>query len=609
MDLDDSSFINLLDQLRSCYSKWEETKLERDALKSSVEKANNRIIELETTVCEYREKDLKTEKERNALLEAINTLHAELSEEEPASEKIDEVDENLEYWLNKVEEKLVSEFGQNKTASLSNSILKENYNCGVLPENVIESLSHQLANHDDNHYKSFSFSNNEISSSNVAASSNFSFRKDDAVNEHNYFLSNRGVNVASNNESAVENTLNRENPSQISATASQSVDSNELDKDFTDMVTVEEDFANQLQKKSKFYKDKTAIRDPVKCLQSSPSRYNFREKKSLRYYKNSDDDESSSPDDDDIFSSDHGESFSSDSSNATFNSSISATTATTSKRKKKEKRKKNKNGSDSAGIRTSRSIDSCSIRRRRPSSMSTSKPQNSMQCKIRTKRRKRGNRTENTSYFSSKFVDSSYEKGRPLTGISLKPQESIPEQNGRKCLMCQLEKPNDAALRFRSTRHLNQHLLRNHPRPNPSFYIRCPYRETTCVQYFTSMNDLLTHIISMHEDGKLFFPTKNTILQSESWFCNFCDETFTSYFHLKIHAKKHSMITGTLITCEYCEYVVYSSKIMDIHLLKCHNILTLATQSIRKFAKNIDEKCTFTVSTIEKIDEKCEVSL
>ncbi|XP_065206113.1 uncharacterized protein LOC135835669 [Planococcus citri] len=256
MELEDLSYSNVLHRLRSCYSKWREMKMERDALKSTLENANNKIMELETTIAGFKEKDLAAKKEKNVLCVAIKILHDEMTKEDSVSKKNGSVDENDGLWLNKGREKLVSNFGENRTASMSNNTVGENDNRAVLP--IASSSQQRLANHDDNHNKSVSFSNNGISSSNVVASSNFSFGMGYAVaekahiteentshrNEPNSNLSNH---VASNNESAVENTHNRENPSQISATqgatSSQFVELNEMYKDFTDIM--EKDLATE----------------------------------------------------------------------------------------------------------------------------------------------------------------------------------------------------------------------------------------------------------------------------------------------------------------------------------------------------------------------------
>ncbi|XP_065206111.1 uncharacterized protein LOC135835667 isoform X2 [Planococcus citri] len=120
MESVNSSFSGLLTQIRSCSSKWEEIRKERDILKSSLQKANDKIAELETTVARYKAKDLVVERERLLLSRVINTLHEELVKEGPISKKIDEIEEDVS-WLSKAVEKSISDLDKRKSSIDSNN--------------------------------------------------------------------------------------------------------------------------------------------------------------------------------------------------------------------------------------------------------------------------------------------------------------------------------------------------------------------------------------------------------------------------------------------------------------------------------------------------------
>ncbi|XP_065206114.1 uncharacterized protein LOC135835670 [Planococcus citri] len=111
---------NALGQIRSCYSKWKELKMERDALKTSLEEAIHRITELETTLARYEENNLTNEKERNVLLRAISTLHEKLAKEVDIDK-----DGPSSAWLNKAVEKLKSDLDEKSfSVDANNSIIE-----------------------------------------------------------------------------------------------------------------------------------------------------------------------------------------------------------------------------------------------------------------------------------------------------------------------------------------------------------------------------------------------------------------------------------------------------------------------------------------------------
>ncbi|XP_065203607.1 uncharacterized protein LOC135833768 [Planococcus citri] len=95
MELKDTSYKNLLDHMQTFSSKVKKLKKERDDLKSSLKRANYKIVDLEATVIMYKAKYLEIVKENQNFSQIINTLHEELTAEGPLSNKINEVEQDV----------------------------------------------------------------------------------------------------------------------------------------------------------------------------------------------------------------------------------------------------------------------------------------------------------------------------------------------------------------------------------------------------------------------------------------------------------------------------------------------------------------------------------
>ncbi|XP_065203606.1 uncharacterized protein LOC135833767 [Planococcus citri] len=110
MELDDLS--DVLNNKNLFHIKWKqlikELIKEDEASKSSLEKANLKIAELESTIATYQAKEFIIENEKLILSQVITTLHQDLRKDGPVSKKINEVEQSVS-GLNKAIEKLTSE--------------------------------------------------------------------------------------------------------------------------------------------------------------------------------------------------------------------------------------------------------------------------------------------------------------------------------------------------------------------------------------------------------------------------------------------------------------------------------------------------------------------
>ncbi|XP_065206119.1 uncharacterized protein LOC135835673 [Planococcus citri] len=118
MEFDEYS--SLLSQMNLCYSKWEEVKRERDALKSNLEKANHKIEELETSLARYTAKDSAIEEERRTIISS-RVIEEFVKEGPSIVKKIDKVEQNVS-WLSEAVETLLSNVHKTSSSTVNANI-------------------------------------------------------------------------------------------------------------------------------------------------------------------------------------------------------------------------------------------------------------------------------------------------------------------------------------------------------------------------------------------------------------------------------------------------------------------------------------------------------
>ena len=82
----------------------------------------------------------------------------------------------------------------------------------------------------------------------------------------------------------------------------------------------------------------------------------------------------------------------------------------------------------------------------------------------------------------------------------------------RQCLICKKKDQDNEVPIFLTYRDLDQHIMENHSEPYPT-YKRCPYKEEKCERHFTSMDQLRTHVLLLHQKQKRTFPSEKQNLQ------------------------------------------------------------------------------------------------
>ncbi|XP_065206112.1 uncharacterized protein LOC135835668 [Planococcus citri] len=485
MELDDLSFSEVLNKKRLFDTKWKELTneliRERDASKSSLEKANLKIVELETTLAMYKAKESMFENEKLILSQAINTLHQELRNEDFVSKKFNEVEQSVSE-LNKAVEKLTSELEKtaNSSKDVNNSTSKAKTKCfeEIHIDNDQEALikskeNEQIACEDDIecHVIDVMLSDDELPPEHYDDEASEPSLLEPKLKQKTGSLRNSTDNKSDNCDevpltdvtaSSSQLLPNRnEKINQSHSFTNEKIPSPTTAKssDITDvLVESNEDLADR----------NTEIIDTSAPLQ--PKSLKILLEKLVDVQEGV------------------GKKFVTGSGkNSDVDTKIPSSSLRYNVKKKNAVRLRNKTYFRDVENAVSNSIDSCSASGR-PSSQSSVKPQNST--RVKTTHRKLG-----------------------------KPY----------CVMDKKNNPSNPVPRFTILRpgtDLYRDVFKNHPKPYSICYL-CPYADGNCRSVFRSMDHLRSHVKLFHQEEK-----------QQLHPCNYCDESFEDFFELKNHTEQ-----------------------------------------------------------------------